>query len=108
MRLNKLKAQVETLLREVPATRDSDISLMIEVWRRFYPQFVKTGSTGEAGVWLKDLFSLPREDHIKRIRAHFQNDCGKYLPASLEVVRQRRINEEFWREEMNSNMLYKK
>lgn len=96
----KLKSQVEFLLRTKPETRNSDITLMIEVWQTYYSSYLKKGSTGEVGVWLKDLYDLPREDNIKRIRAHFQNDLNLYLPSDEKVAIQRRINEDKWREFM--------
>ena len=96
----KLKSQVEYILKEIPDTRNSDITLMIEIWKKYYPSRLKTGSTGEQGVWLKDLYELPREDNCKRIRAHFQNDLNLYLPSDPKIVKQRRINEDKWREFM--------
>lgn len=102
-----LKSQVEKILRDTPSSRNSDITLTIELWKRFYPSKIKQSKeTGKFGVWLDDLFTLPREDNIKRIRAHFQNDMLKYLPTSLEVVRQRRINEEVWRKTMGMGDVY--
>ena len=65
------KEMVEACLRNIPETRNSDITLMIEVWRRYFPQRIKRGQTGEEGIWLKDLYDLPREDNIKRERAKF-------------------------------------
>ena len=93
----KLKSQVEYCLREIPETRNSDITLMIEIWKRYFPSKMKMGATGEMGVWLKDLYELPRDDNVKRIRAHFQNDLNKYLPSDQKIVKQRRINENKWR-----------
>lgn len=88
------------VLELVPHTRDSDIALMIEVWRRYYPKYVKKGSTGEEGVWLKDLYELPREDNIKRVRAQIQNDDKQFLPTTWEIAKQRKINENVWRKAM--------
>lgn len=82
-------------------SRNSDITLTIAVWKRFYSSRIKKSQeSGKLGVYLEDLFHLPSQDHIKRIRAHFQNDKMKYLPTSLEVVKQRKINEEVWRKTM--------
>jgi len=96
----KLKSQVEFVLKEFPESRNSDITLMIELWKAYYPSKLKTGATGEKGVWLKDLYELPTQDNIKRIRAHFQNDLNLYLPTDPKVVKQRRISEDKWREFM--------
>jgi hypothetical protein len=99
MRL-QIKKQVEDILQTIPETRNSDITLMIELWKRFYSKLLKKGSTGELGVWLEDLHRLPREDNIKRWRAKFQNDEGKYLPTLWSVAKQRKIEEEKWRDAM--------
>lgn len=89
-----LRDMVEKVLQDVPETRNSDITLMIEVWKRFYSHKLQ----GMA-VALQDLYELPREDNIKRLRAKF-NEYGKYLPTSWEVAQQRRIDEGVWREYM--------
>lgn len=88
---------VEQVLKDMPEARNSDITLMCEVWQRFYPLKVKCGASGEKGVWLKDLYELPREDNIKRVRAQFQNDKGLYLPTEWRIAKQRGINEDEWR-----------
>lgn len=106
MNLKTLNGQVEYILSTNEQSRNSDIVLTIEVWRRFYPKLVqnKDGLLWEKVpplefVFLKDLFELPREDNVKRIRAKFQNDktAPKYLPTDIEVVKARGINEETWR-----------
>jgi len=48
-------------------------------------------------IELKNLFDLPREDNIKRIRATIQNYEGRYLPTSWEVAKKRGIEENKWR-----------
>lgn len=50
-------------------------------------------------VLLEDLFDLPREDNVKRIRAKF-NEEGLYLPTSEEVAKRRNMNIPEWREAM--------
>lgn len=99
----KLKDQVEAVLKQNPESRNSDITLTILIWERYYPQFVLVSkATGAKGISLDSLYHLPSQDGIKRYRASFQNSTKnpKYLPTSLEVVRQRRIKEEIWRAEM--------
>lgn len=98
-KLQTLKAMVEEVLREIPATRDSDIKLTIEVWRRFYPEKVHWDKDGKHYVLLQDLYALPREDNVKRIRAHFQNDPDnpQYPPTTLEVALERGMEEQHWR-----------
>ena len=96
----KLSNMVESVLETIPESRDSDITLTIEIWKRFYPDKIKIAKNGEYGVYLNDLFTLPREDAIKRHRAKIQNDFMKFLPTTLEVARQRKLNEEVWRARM--------
>ncbi len=94
--IENLKTQVETILREFPESRNSDITLMIELWKRYYPDTVIT-----EGLYLKDLYDLPRESAIGRVRRSIQNDAKRtaemrYLPTSKEVAKQRGINESIW------------
>ncbi|MCK4454465.1 hypothetical protein KAU51_03985 [Candidatus Parcubacteria bacterium] len=94
-----LKAKVEYILQEFPDTRNSDIELMITIIERYYSNWIE----GDEYIKLSDLHQLPREDHIKRIRAKF-NSVGKYLPTEWEVAKARRINEEVWREAMKGKL----
>lgn len=96
----KTKEMVETILRNIPATRNSDITLMIEIWKRYYSQkLVQSSKTGDYAVILTNLYDLPREDDIKRWRAKF-NSQGMYYPTDWEVAKQRGILEDKWRLEM--------
>lgn len=93
----KLKDMVETVLRDVEETRNSDITLTIEIWKRYYPDDVLNTSRGDkTGIFLESLYNLPREDNVKRIRAKLQNEENKYLPTSEEVRRKRQISEDSW------------
>jgi hypothetical protein len=97
----ELQGQVESCLRRFPKTRNSDVELTIRIWKEYFSQrIIEREKDGKEYVAIRDLFDLPREDNVKRIRAKFQNDFGRYLPTSLEVVKQRRINEGEWREYM--------
>lgn len=91
-----LKKQVEEILKTDPDSRNSDITLMLELWRRFYPQRIRR-IDGVEMIALGSLYDIAREDGIKRIRAQF-NEGGKYLPTSPEVLKQRRIEENKARE----------
>ena len=97
--LKTLQGQVEYILATIPETRNSDIALMVALWERFYPLLLVPTGKGSM-VFLSKLYDLPREDNIKRVRAKFQNELKQYLPTSLEVAKQRKINEEVWREAM--------
>lgn len=95
-----LKQQIENILRDDPRTRNSDIALTIEVWKRYYRE--KIGFLDRPAVpaiALESLYDLPREDNVKRIRAKF-NAEGKYWPTDLAVAKGRGILEDKWREAM--------
>ena len=85
----ELKKQVEYCLKYFPDTRNSDVTLMIKIWKMYYPHKVLVskkldslgGTIEQFGINLDSLYDLPREDHIKRYRAKFQNDEMKYLPT---------------------------
>lgn len=59
---------------------------------------IKFNAVGVEYVYLKDIELLPREDHIKRVRATFQNDKNQYLPDNDQVRKARGINEDRWKE----------
>lgn len=95
-----LKKQVEYILKNQAATRNSDIALTIAVWQRFFPQrIVKSPKSGREFILIKDLYDLPREDNVKRIRAGF-NARGKYWPTEAKIAKRRGIKEDEWREEL--------
>lgn len=93
----KLKSMVYRVLERVEETRDSDITLMIRICEIYYPSKVRHDKSGEAEIFLKDLYELPREDNIKRIRAFFQNEQNLFLPKSEIVRKNRGISEERWK-----------
>lgn len=89
-----LRRKVEQVLEDDLDSRNSDITLMIELWKRFYSEKVVDGS-----IRLDSLYDLPREDNIKRYRAKL-NAEGKYWPTDPKVREARGINEDRWREYM--------
>lgn len=99
-----LKDKVLYILREIPETRNDDVLLTTEVWKRYFPQYIHTSMHPQRGeltfVELRAIFLLPREDHVKRIRAAIQNDpvSRQYLPTRESVARQRKMNIETWRQ----------
>lgn len=106
--IQKLTEMVEAVLRDLPASRDSDITLTIEIWRRFYPEKLKGGLSGMPQyVYLEDLFEMPREDNIKRIRAKFQNERGLYPPTTWEIAEARGMKAEQWRAALGYATNYK-
>lgn len=93
--IKTLKAMVESVLQDIPETRNSDIMLTIEIWKRFYPEKMRDLGTRMA-VCVSDLYYLPREDNVKRARAFFQNDKSKYLPTDPKIAKARGINTDEW------------
>lgn len=93
----KLRDMVESVLKDVEETRNSDITLTVEIWKRYYPEEVLNTSRGDkTGIFIESLYKLPREDNVKRIRAKIQNEENKYLPTNPDVRRKRKISEEAW------------
>lgn len=98
----KLKKMVHDTLAALPETRNSDVMLTVEIWKRYYPEMLEDNATS---VSFKNLARLPREDHVKRHRAKIQNEKHLFLPTNWIVAKQRKINEERWREAMSVNHL---
>lgn len=87
----KLKEKVEAVLRDRPATRNSDKLLITEYWRCFHPEQI---ASNEAGDWvqLDRIFFLTSPESIVRARRLIQHKDGKY-PATDPVVLERRSKE---------------
>ena len=94
--MKTLKSQVEHCLQTLPETRNSDITLTIAIWKRFYEEKLFKDEFGATAVRVRDLMELPREDNIKRIRAQF-NAKGQYMPTVWKVAKQRGFKETEWR-----------
>jgi uncharacterized cupin superfamily protein len=104
MIIKELKDQIIDVLKKNPDCRNSDITLTIEIWKNHYSKMID-GDT----VKLKNLYELPREDNIKRIRAKLCEEAlerinsGKiigdeqyYLPTEAKIAKQRQINSALW------------
>ena len=103
-RQQTLDTQVRAILKNHEPSRNSDITLMIQLWIRFYPRLLK--QINELGhtqlyVRLTDLRTLPREDNIKRIRAKIQNVEKKYPPTDPAIAKRRGWEIEEWRKYLN-------
>lgn len=96
----QLRLQILRVLEDEPETRNCDILLTIKIWVRFYPGLIDKNSDGKWAVRLKNIFELPREDNIKRIRAKIQNEEWKFLPTRWEVAKRRKLEEDRWRVEL--------
>lgn len=94
-----LKEQVSETLDLFIETRNSDVTLMITLWERYYPEYIQHVD-GVVHIKLLDLYELPRESTIVRIRAQIQNDEGKYLPTEWKIAKQRGINEDAWKKSL--------
>src|SRR3990167_4217378 len=94
--MSDLRWQIEDCLFKFPDTRNDDIALTRMIWITHWGQYVQLIS-GSYMVKLDDLYQIPREDHIKRIRAKIQNEEFKFLPTSWEVAKGRGIAEDKWR-----------
>lgn len=111
--LEKLKDQVADVLKTDPDSRNSDITLTIQIWKQFYPKLLTKDPTGILYAPLKNLYELPREDNIKRIRAKFQEEALKrietgkllgdeeyYLPSDPKIAEKRGILAAIWQKAM--------
>lgn len=104
MKIKQLKQKVKKMLALYPETRNSDVELTLRIWKEYYPmRILKREKDGKDYVALTDLFDLPREDNIKRLRAKIQNEEFLYLPTSKKVAEQRKINMDRWYKAMAYN-----
>lgn len=104
----QIKHQTLRILQDMPESRNSDITLMIEIWKRYYSSSIKVNSDGQLGIFLDSLYSLPTQDNIKRVRAIIQNVEGRFLPTEEKIRRQRRINQGKWLEWVRSQGEYQR
>lgn len=95
-----LKYQVSHILSHFPEARNSDIRLTIELWKHFYPNMIIANMSYGVDnplIAIKDLFELPREDNIKRIRAKIQNEDREFLPTDIKIFIERARASNEWR-----------
>lgn len=97
----KLQEKIEHCLEKYPDTRNSDILLTRSVWHEFHNSSIFIHN-GRPAVYAEDLMDLPREDHVKRLRARL-NSKGKYLPTNEGVLKKRRLLEKQWHNKMSNN-----
>lgn len=97
-RIKELRGQVLAVLRDMPHTRNSDTDLMVEIWRRFYPDYLlRSQRDGMQYVSVEKLGWLPSQDDVKRLRAAIQNEDKQYLPTVEKVAKARKMNIPEWR-----------
>ena len=100
MEIRTIKEQVLHCLTNYPGTRNSDTLLRQELLREFYPEKILVLSGGREAITFENEYLVPTQETVKRIRAKIQNVEGRLLPTSEAVVKQRRINEDRWRDAM--------
>lgn len=99
---NELKRKILNILHDIPETRNCDVLLTTEIWKRYNPKCLKfRQEDSRIYIAIDDLQKIPREDHVKRIRAKIQNDKKRplhlrYLPTREEVAKQRKLNMAEW------------
>ena len=109
-----LKEKVKHCLEIDQESRNSDIRLTQMVWWEYHRGKIADLPDGTKAIRIKDLFDLPREDHISRVRRSVQEDAIKkvvkglshykiYLPTDINVANQRKMNEINWREYLGLN-----
>ena len=85
----KLIFRVSNMLRKDMETRNDDRILTIRVWQSILP-------AGTDSITFEQLFDLPDQSSIKRMRAHLQNKLKLYPPTKAAVAKQRRWNKKEW------------
>lgn len=96
MKIKDLDKKVRYSLEHDEKSRNSDIRLMQMIWYTFYRSSLKE-IDGVFYVSLSNLFELPREDNIKRMRAKIQNEEKLFLPTDPAVAKKRGWKEDQWR-----------
>jgi len=103
-KIKNLKGKVRKMLALHPETRNSDITLTIKIWNEYSPtKIVLNQRDNRQYVALEDLFNLPQQDNIKRLRCTIQNTEGKYLPTEWKVAEKRGIEQDKWHKAMAFN-----
>jgi hypothetical protein len=87
--MKKIKEKVRIMLRDNPATRDSDALLAIEFWKQYF--YIDTFLTHNQINRLLEIIQYAPESMIGRYRQQIQYDEGLY-PASPEVEAERKKN----------------
>ena len=90
--LRTVKARVEYILKNYPATRNSDLYLWLIYVRLFCPRFRKYIKF----IPWDDFKDAPSFATISRVRRKLQEE-GKYLPTNPKVARRRRRLAEAYR-----------
>ena len=96
--------QVKDILETIPRTRNSDTSLVANLWAKYhYDVLIKT-ERGLA-IPLSSLYNVPSYDTISRARRKIQNDEHLFLPTDEKVAKARQLNMEVWKKAMAGNQI---
>lgn len=95
-----MEKKIRSILASDEASRNSDIRLTQMYWWNYHRDVFEI-INHKAYVPLADLYRLPSQDGIKRIRAKIQNDHKEYLPTDKAVAIKRGMNETEWRQYLN-------
>ena len=101
-----LQKQIYSVLKHYPETRNSDIILTIKIWELFYRGRLFIHNEVLA-IELKDLWNLPREDHIKRYRAEIQNVRRLFMPTTPDIFMERARLSKEWKETLGYRVDWK-
>ena len=97
MKKGLLEKQIRHTLSIDEKSRNSDIRLTQMLWWHHYKNLTRM-IDGKVYINIANLYNLPREDNIKRIRAKIQNDLKEYLPTDPKIAKKRGWQEDEWRE----------
>lgn len=94
--MKRLKDKILYCLEKYPETRNSDIKLTSAVWFEYYSDKLVTLDDKRLAVPLVELYKIPSQADVKRIRAIIQNKKKLWLPTEPEVRKKRNILEKDW------------
>lgn len=100
----QLSGKVEDCLKKDKKSRNSDIRLYNYLLLNFpiYRDKLEVNTNGNYSIPLIARYELPKEEDVCRIRRKL-NSQGKYLPTDEEVIKQRRLLEKEWHNEMSKS-----
>jgi hypothetical protein len=91
--INKsLKKKVLDVLSRYPEARDNDVKLCNALWYEYYNNFLRRNEDGDLYIRLKDMYEVPLQDDIIRLRRVIQNDEKKFQAS--ELIKQERFKAE--------------
>ena len=89
--LNRIKDQVDNVLRNHPHTRNDDIALYQRFLLNFYKDHLVLINNSQFSIPFNSLNKIPPESAVRRLRAFYQNKCNLYLPTDPKVIKKRKL-----------------